>query len=227
MYLNSFNQRQVSFLNGFTLIELMVAMVIMLFIAMVTVFISASVFRANAKSIHMMQLSQEMRSSIQLISRDIRRSGYNDDALSGYLSTEPIASGISIGDLDANNASDCLQVRYEDLEGDDKNAVYRQRVISGVGRVSAHFGANADCDTALDDVGWSDVSDPILTNITSLEFVLLDQLTDVAENLNSGNTIQVGLEQVSIQITAVLRADPNINRSILTEVQLRNQYLTV
>lgn len=212
---------------GFTLIELMVALVILLFVAMVTVYLSASVFQANTKSIHMIQLTQEMRSSIQLISRDIRRSGYDDDALSGYLSTEAIASGVTLGVLDANSVADCLRVQYEDLDGDAKNAVYRLRVISSVGRVSAHFGANATCDTALDDIGWLNVSDPIVTNVTGLEFVLEDDRTDIAENLSTGTTIQVGLEQVSIVISAHLRSDPNVNRSIVSGVQLRNQYLNV
>lgn len=213
--------------SGFTLVELMVAMVIMLFVGVVTIFLSAGVFQANTKSIHMIQLTQEMRSAIQLISRDIRRSGYRDDSLASFLATEAIASGVSMGDVDVNNIAECLQVRYEDLDGNDKNAIYRLRVLNSIGRVSAHFGVDASCDTAVNDAGWVNVSDPVLTNVTALEFVLQNQLTDVAENLSAGTTIQVGLEQVSIVITANLRSDPNVNRSIVTEVQLRNQYLTV
>ena len=213
--------------RGFTLIELMVSLAILMFIAMVIVFVASSVFRSNAQSIQMIQLSQEMRSSIQLISRDIRRSGYNDDALSGFLTTESIDSGVTMGDLDVNGVADCLQVRYEDLDGLSRNAVYRLRVISSIGRVSAHFGASATCATALDDNDWSDVSDPVLTHVSALDFVLEDQLTEIAESLSTGNTIMVGLEQVNIVISANLRGDPSVNRSVITEVQLRNQYLVV
>ena len=66
-----------------------------------------------------------------------------------------------------------------------------------------------------------------MTNVTGLEFVLEDDRTDIAENLSTGTTIQVGLEQVSIVISAHLRSDPNVNRSIVSGVQLRNQYLNV
>lgn len=227
MYLNKKQSFTMRANAGFTLMELMVALVVLLFVSIVTIYLSASVFQANTKSIHMIQLTQEMRATLQLISRDIRRSGYDDDALSGFLATEAIASGVTLGDLDESNTAECLQVRYEDLQGSSRNVVYRLRVVSSVGRVSAHFGANADCDTSLSDNGWVNISDPILTSVTGLEFVLEDDLTDIAENLSTGNTIQVGLEQVSIVISAFLRSDPGINRSIITGVQLRNQFLTV
>ncbi|MFT5139803.1 MAG: prepilin peptidase dependent protein B [Lysobacterales bacterium] len=213
--------------RGFTLIELMMALLILMFVSIVTVYLAANVFQTNVMSINMIQLSQEMRSSMQLIARDIRRSGYNDDALAGFLTTAAIDSGITMGTLDANNQANCLQVRYEDLDGDQKNAVYRLRVLSGVGRISANFGSSASCSTSIAGNGWADISDPQLTNIYALQFVHQDQLTDIAENLSAGTTVQVGLEQVSIVISANLRSDPTVDRSITNSVQLRNQYLRV
>ena len=200
---------------------------IALIVTLATVSIAANVFRANTQSIHMIQLSQEMRSAIQLISRDIRRSGYIDDSLARFLATEAIASGVTMGGLDANNTANCLQVKYDDLDGNAINVVYRLRVVSEVGRVSAHFGATASCDTPTSDAGWVDVSDPLLSHVSALEFVLSDQLTDIAENSDNGNVIQVGVEQISIVISAILRADNTVSRTIINEVQLRNQYLTV
>lgn len=213
--------------RGFTLIELMVAMVIMLVLAVAIVKVEANMFRTNTQAIHMIQLSQEMRAAIQLISRDIRRSGYNDDSLASFLSTQAISSGVTMGDLDANDIANCLQVRYDDLDGSAKNVVYRLRVVSAVGRVSAHFGADASCDTTVSDAGWVDISNPLITHVMGLEFVLDDHLTDIAENLNTGNTIQVGVEQISITINARLRTNSAVTRSITNEVQLRNQYLRV
>jgi prepilin peptidase dependent protein B len=213
--------------RGFTLIELMVAMLITLIVSATTVQITSNVFQTSTQSIQMIQLSQEMRSVIQLISRDIRRSGYNDDSLARFLATEAIASGVSMGILDANNTANCLQVQYDSLDGDAKNVVYRLRVVSDVGRVSAHFNANATCDTSTDDIAWVDVTDPLLTHISALEFVLNNQTTDIAENMNNGNVIQVGLEQINIVISATLRTNEAVNRSIINEIQIRNQYLTV
>ena len=213
--------------RGFTLVELMIAMTIMLIVSVVSVQISANVFRTNTESIHMIQLSQEMRSAIQLISRDIRRAGYNDDSLAGYLTTQAISSGITMGDRDANNIANCLRVQYDDLDGNAKNVVYRLRVVSDVGRVSANFSAGATCATSITDSAWVDISDPILSHISALEFVLDNHLINIAKNTNTGNTIQVGVEKISIIISATLRGNATVNRSITNEVQIRNQYLTV
>jgi prepilin-type N-terminal cleavage/methylation domain-containing protein len=227
MYISTNRQMPPSSNRGFTLVELMISLTIMLIVAMVTVQISANVFRTNTESIHMIQLSQEMRSAIQLISRDIRRAGYNDDALASFLSTQAISSGVTMGALDDNNIANCLRVQYDDLDGGAKNVVYRLRVVTEVGRISAHFDDTATCDTAITDNGWVDISDPILSHISELEFVLDNHLTDIAENTDNGNTIQVGVEQISIIISANLRSNEAVNRSIVNEVQIRNQYLKV
>lgn len=213
--------------RGFTLVELMIALVIMSIVTLGAVQLSANVFRSNTQSIQMIQLSQEMRSVIQLISRDIRRAGYNDDALAGFLSTQPLASGVSMGTMDENNISSCLRVQYDNLDGDAMNVVYRLRTVNDIGRVSAHFGATASCATDVTDNAWVDVTDPLLTHVSDLEFRLNDQLTDIAENLSNGHVIQVGLQQISIAISAILRTNNTINRTIINEVQIRNQFLTV
>lgn len=227
MYISDNIQTSPDSNRGFTLVELMISLTIMLIVALVTVQISANVFRTNTESIHMTQLSQEMRSAIQLISRDIRRAGYNDDALAGFLSTQAISSGVTMGNLDEDNIANCLRVQYDDLDGSAKNVVYRLRVVNEVGRISAHFGNTAHCETTLDDNGWVDISDPILSHISGLEFILNNHLTDIAENTSNGNTIQVGVEQISIIISANLRSNETVNRSIVNEVQIRNQYLRV
>lgn len=227
MHLSFQKQLPTNSTSGFTLVELMIALVITLIVTLVTVKIESNVFRTNTESILMIQLSQEMRSAIQLIARDIRRSGYNDDSLASFLSTQPISSGVTMGALDDNNVANCLQVRYEDLDGNPKNVVYRLRVITDVGRVSAHFGADATCNTAVTDAAWNDISDPIQNHVLALEFELNDHLTDIAENPSTGNTIQVGVEQISILINARLRSNTTVNRTITNEVQLRNQYLRV
>lgn len=213
--------------TGFTIVELLVAMALALVIAVITTSFAGNVFKSNTQSIYMVQLSQEMRSAIQLISRDIRRSGYADDALARYLSTQAIDSGVTLGQLDANGVAGCLQVSYETLAGAPVNAVYRLRTISGVGRVAAHFGTTASCATEVTDLGWSDITDPFLADVSALEFQRSASQTDIAENPDTGNVIQVGVEAISIRISASLHSDDTVNRTITNRMQLRNQYLTI
>jgi len=212
---------------GFTIIELLIALFVTMVISLITAKFSVNVFRSNTESVLMIQLSQEMRSAIQLISRDIRRSGYEDDALARYLATQEVDSGVSLGTIDANGTTDCVQLAYEDLGGTNVSAVYRRRVVAEIGRVAANFQAGASCDTSLDDAGWVDVTDPLLTHVQSLEFRHFDSLTDIAENSGTGNVIQVGIESIFISISAELTVNNSIARTITNRVQLRNQLLKV
>lgn len=212
---------------GFSIIELMIAMLITVVIALITTSFAANVFRSNTESVMMIQLSQEMRSAIQLISRDIRRSGYDDDVLARYLTTEPISSGVTLGPVNASNVATCLQVSYDNLTGTPIHAVYRWRMLSGVGRVAANFKTSATCATELSDSGWLDITDPLLVNVQSLEFTLHTSLADIVENSNTGNVIQVGIEAVGIVLSASLKENDTVSRTISNGVQLRNQFLTV
>ena len=221
-------------MGGFSLIELMIALTIMLMVSLVSVQISANVFSTNTQLIHMTQLTGELRSAIQIISRDIRRAGYNADALAGFLTTQAIDSGVTMGTVDDAGAAECVHVTYDDISrgqsGVQANVVYRLRTVSGVGRLSVLFGDEDDdysCDTAITDTDWVDLSDPLLVDISALQFIHNDSLTDIAENLNNGHMIQVGIEQISITITATLRSNDTISRTITNEVQIRNQYLRV
>jgi prepilin peptidase dependent protein B len=232
MYINSQKPWSSCQSSGFTLVELMIALTIMLVVSLAAVQLSASVFGTNTQLIHMTQLTSELRSAIQIISRDVRRAGYDSDALAGFLTTEEVSSGVTMGDdlddTDDDYVTDCLRVAYDDISsGDEVNAVYRLRTISGIGRVSVHYGDSTSCDTLITDGDWVDMSDPLLINITALQFVHNEDLTDIAENLNNGHMIQVGLEQVSITISATLRDRATVNRSITNEVQIRNQFVRI
>lgn len=226
MHLNPARPCAVRAAAGFTITELMVAMTVTLFVGLAVTSAQVSSLRTNSASINMTQLTQELRSAMQLIARDVRRAGYEDDALSRYLTTQAITSGVTLGTL-VNGQADCLRVRYEDLDGNSRNVVYRRRVVGNVGRVSAHFAASATCATALTDAAWVDVSDPLVTQVSTLQFVLNSKLTDIAKNAGTGNVIQVGLDHISIVIGANLAANTSVSRTLVNEVQVRNLNLKI
>jgi hypothetical protein len=77
------------------------------------------------------------------------------------------------------------------------------------------------------DSGWADITDPFLADVSTLEFQRNASQTDIAENPDTGNVIQVGIEAISIRISASLHSDDTVNRTITNRMQLRNQYLTI
>jgi prepilin-type N-terminal cleavage/methylation domain-containing protein len=69
---------------GFTLVELMVAMVAGLIVSAAALSFFFSSMVSNSEYVQSTRLSQELRNSLDLITRDLRRAGYDEAAL-GYL----------------------------------------------------------------------------------------------------------------------------------------------
>jgi type II secretory pathway component PulJ len=212
---------------GLSLVELLVALVIgsMFTLAAVNVMSNALV---NSTLIHQMaQLTQEMRSTMQLVSRDVRRSGRTLDPLAHYQARVDISSGLTMGTLVAGSA-DCLQIEYEDNTSTDRNAVYRLiDNAAGIGRVAANFDAGASCATATTADGWVDITDPGLSDITALQFTRNSQVLNLGTNVATGNQINFSVERVFISITGVLVRDATISRTVENEIFLRNGELSV
>jgi prepilin-type N-terminal cleavage/methylation domain-containing protein len=70
--------------RGFSLIELMVALVVGLIVSGALLAFTISSVRANAEYVSAARLTQELRSVGQLIDSELRRAGYDEDSL-GYV----------------------------------------------------------------------------------------------------------------------------------------------
>ncbi|MGH8030412.1 MAG: PilW family protein, partial [Arenimonas sp.] len=78
---------------GFSLIEMMVALVAgMIVVAAVIAFMMSS-FSSNADYVRSTRLTQELRNTLDLATRDLQRAGYDDNALLylGNANTSPFA----------------------------------------------------------------------------------------------------------------------------------------
>jgi prepilin-type N-terminal cleavage/methylation domain-containing protein len=68
-------------LQGFSLVELMIAMVAGLIVSGAVVTFTLSSMKSNSDYVLSTRLTQELRNSMDLITRDLRRAGYDQDAL--------------------------------------------------------------------------------------------------------------------------------------------------
>ncbi|MEO5566393.1 MAG: prepilin-type N-terminal cleavage/methylation domain-containing protein [Luteimonas sp.] len=71
---------------GFSLIELMVAMVAGLVVAGAVLAFAVASMRSNADYVMSTRVTQDLRSTLDLVTRELRRSGYDEDSL-GYVSS--------------------------------------------------------------------------------------------------------------------------------------------
>jgi len=213
-------------LRGFTLVELMVAMLIGIIFSIGAIKMFAGTINTSARSVQMVKLSQELRTAMQLVARDVRRSGILFDPLANYQATQALTSGMTMGTLNEEGDADCLQVAYQDTDGTDVNAVYRLIVTDGVGSISGNFAADSTCATGTGEDGWVEITNPAMMNVSNFSLTLNNQTIEIGTNPASGNAIQMVIERIAIEMTGILHADTDIARTIQTEIRLRNEYVT-
>lgn len=110
--------------KGFSLIELMVAMVVGLFVAAIVATMYASIIRANSITIQAARLNMDMQAALDIIARDIQRAGYvsgAEAALERDSSGNPTSSAASSSFHTAmfsavNNTGDPLDLNADDLD---------------------------------------------------------------------------------------------------------------
>lgn len=214
--------------TGLTLIEMMIAMVLGLFVTAVIITVFSTNVRSSTENIKMIRLNQELRGVMTMMVDELKRAGY---------SGKP---SVSVFNDDFNISSSCVRYAYDaDSDADtgdtapegnerfgfklDDNTV---KWTSSGGDPGATLGS-PDCD----DGTWDKLTDTNLAFITTLNF-------DISGSANSRNvsglsaltaTTGVSVYDVTITITGTTDfppagADANDPRRTITEtVRIRNE----
>lgn len=96
--------------KGFSLIELMVGAVVSLIIALAVTTFVISLMRANSTTVRTTRVTQDLRMSSELIAKELRRSGYNQNAIQMITNADAYAStfdNMVWGDTQDAQAGDC------------------------------------------------------------------------------------------------------------------------
>lgn len=107
--------------RGFTLVELMVALVAGLIVSSAVLAFFFSGMRSNGDYVQSTRLTQELRNSLSLVTRDLRRAGSDDASLDyvGNLNSSPFtpmcltASGAPTVCVTPGNTGDCILYGYD------------------------------------------------------------------------------------------------------------------
>lgn len=201
---------------GFSLVEMMIAVVLGMILVGATIALVVSTGQANAETVQTARITQEMRAISEIVSRDLRRARYVDDAIA------TIGTGGGVPNpydaIVVSNGGACIQYAYEnfwdnDTPADDSDDVPRhfrtiwREVVDGVGVVYlAENGAASP--TCGSDTGVL-LSSPQV-NVTSIVFVANDPCVPTA---------------VEVTVQGQLTADPDIQRSFSESIRLRNAAL--
>ncbi len=214
--------------NGVSLVEVLIGLSvgIILTFGMITFYSNTS--KISNQTLTTVRLEHELQTSMNMMKNDIRRSGYSAGAaaLVGTGTINPfMVTGTS--DITVPNAN-CILFTY-DLNKDgvlpalnngtsDDRFGYRlsNRTIQIRAATDASFSCNAGT--------WENLTNPNLIQITNLVFTL----TPTTEALDAAapGGASITIRQVGITMTAQLVSDNAVERTITSQVRVRNDKFT-
>lgn len=207
---------------GFSLVELMVALVAGLIVSGAVIAFIGATIEANNETLRAVRLSQELRSLAEVISREVKRArsvadpfqniGSGCDANGTTAATTDDCSGLAIVRSVDTATAGCIRFGYEGATGGSFRAI-RRAVVGGVGTVVISRGTQAD--TECGDPG---------TTVSSAQ-VDITGLTFERPDIDPGAAVVPHPSQVDITLRGRLRngpAGPQFEKTYQTSVFIRS-----
>ena len=200
--------------RGLSLIELMVGAAIALFVAAAGGGLLAGHLRENRALLLEARLTQDLRTTADLINRDLRRAGYWGNAGAGVNPYAELVPGIA--------ASDSVSLHYsmDATENDvvDRNEQFGFRLRGGA--VELQLGAG----------NWQALTDANTLTVTA--FSVIPEVQDVslasfcptacAADSNSTCPPHRKVRNLTVSITAALVSDVRVVRAVRSNVRVRS-----
>jgi prepilin-type N-terminal cleavage/methylation domain-containing protein len=225
--------------NGVTLMELLIAMAISLVVVAAMVALMANTLETGTRTIEMSRLTQEMRTTFQLMTRDVRRANYSAEAILCFGNVDCATDGTaSPGDdvtIDADN--DCFYFQVDrDHDGDVTNDIYggfKLGSVSGVGTLEIWMDdddTTPNCSSTSSsrcDLGeWCPITDPNVVDVT--DFQVRNSYfgyTDVILDDGDGNQTLSKVRKIYLHMEAELVGNSDVSRVIEDVIRIRNDVI--
>ena len=220
--------------QGFSLVELMVAMAAGLVVIGAVVVFTISTAQSSSSNIRTTKVMQDLRGSLNLIEREIRRSGYDENAIkfaSACVSVTGVCPVSNFTQFVIVSPS-CLLVTYDKYSNltpgtagtGEFHGFRRVANAAGVGVIQASLNSAAapSCTAAANSAAWADVTNPDITNISNLNFT---QAATVGGCVQASSGLWVVVQDVLVQIGGTWK-DPVsklvTTRSLEESVRVKN-----
>jgi prepilin-type N-terminal cleavage/methylation domain-containing protein len=159
---------QLRYHRGFSLVELMVAMTLGVFIMLTVASIFSATLRGNAATLRSARLNQDLSTPLEIMAHDIRRAGFTADQYDYDGTTDIDINGVDIFLPDGN----CVLYSYnrdEDAAPPDDNERLGFKLNGGAIEMRNSC-TGTTCDTDCTAGNWEDITDPEVVVIDSLTF---------------------------------------------------------
>lgn len=225
--------------QGMSLMELLISMVISLVSSTAMIMLMSNTLGTGSKTIAMTGLTQKMRATMQIVTRDLRRANYLGplEARSCFsnvnclvdLGFDGAIGNVAVGDdSDGDGYGECLSFWLDrnqsgSLEATEIGA-YRLNVNGGVGSIEmlrSYTGMESDnCPSGT----WVSITDPKVVDVQKFEVDNTKSYTEVISSSGSTQTVQ----KIRLLIAADLRntgsANFTVSREIEDQINIRNNF---
>ena len=218
--------------QGMSLMEVLIAMSVSMVVVASMVALMANTLRSTARIVNMTKLADDLRTTMQMMTRDVRRSSYNANSMFCYANTNcrSAVDATVAGDITINGGNDCFTFLTDrDHDGDSTNnsaGGFRRVISSGVGVIEMWTGnAAPDCSVAAGTAGWVQITNP--ENMDIFVFSVDDNLsyTEVILNDGLGNILSEKVRKIRMNMRGRLVVDNSIVRRIEDVISVRNDLL--
>jgi Tfp pilus assembly protein PilW len=218
--------------GGFSLVELMVAMAGGLIVIGAAVTFTVTTMRSYSENILSARLTQELRASMNLIVRELRRAGHDSTAVTRVLTT---TSASTFGEVGVDVDTSCVTYEYDrniGADGPDATEIRGFRLSNGVLQLNASSAA-IDCEA---DDDWEDITDPNVVQITKFEPVMVESTfcAQVAERDTSSpadgiideyDMARGSVRTISVCLQGRMVSRDDITRHVTDSVRIRAEDL--
>jgi type IV pilus assembly protein PilW len=215
---------------GFSLMEAVIAISLSLVVTASMVALMSNSLGNTTRIIGMTKLSDDMRSTMQMLTRDVRRTSYNANALFCYGNDDCHTDGsLTVpGDIIINGASTCftfLMDRDHDGDSTENNAGgFRWVQANAIGSIEMWVGNNSPDCADTDDANWAQVTNPDSMDITTFT-VNNGQSYDLVIFNDGVKTISQRVRKLRFAIAGRLISDNAITRRMEDVITVRNDLL--
>jgi len=221
---------------GFTLIEIMIALLIGLIIIAATITIYISTIKGSSDTLNSARLNHDLESAMSLMVNDIRRAGYWGRAIAGAdSSTNPFTTGTA--NIQIPMAT-CILYSYDagsPPDGIPDNGEYYGFKFQG-GAISMRSADAAETTANCTGAGWNTLTVEESVSITGLRFTSSYKCLDnsaIPPAVVSFNTtcaaaaLPVGHKavesrQIDITLTGSVVGDAAVTKTLTSTVKVRN-----
>ena len=223
---------------GATLMEILIGLALSTIVTISMVALMSNSLGTTSRIIQMTQLTDQLRNTMSMLTRDVRRANYNPYSLFCYANSDCGVSDSTVThsaelDVVAYSGNSCLRYYLEretptGLPGAVGGGAFRHVVSGGVGSIEMWVGGDnqpPDANCGGNANLWIPVTDPDFVDITA--FVVDDDTGSITGTLVSeASTLTQRTRQVQVRIAGRLVRDNGIEREIEDTIKVRNDFIT-